>query len=243
MSTLAWDSCYPTLHLSDFLCNGSLGNSCLTMRRDKEEFYLTSLLIELRGIDALEVMHPGSTVPTPTHADGSSKASTLAGSGKSILWFVAPQILQYWQTYDCQVVMVSQSSTKSRPSVRLDRLRWRTFILTFEMLTSKPAVAFFPLSSSNSLVVPMPFVMTTRWSFLTFCIDAAALLNPDRSASIKRTRSVSTTSDRPTMSRPRRTFSRIRSQNGYRPATLLGKPVTVCPLLESIPPSATSARV
>jgi Indoleamine 2,3-dioxygenase len=57
MSTLAWDSCHPTLRLSDFLCNGSLGNSCLTMRRDKEEFYLTSLLIELRGIDALEVMH------------------------------------------------------------------------------------------------------------------------------------------------------------------------------------------
>ena len=27
------------------------------------------------------------------------------GSGKSILWFVTPEILQYWETHDCRVVL------------------------------------------------------------------------------------------------------------------------------------------
>src|SRR5258708_1610264 len=40
-----------------------------------------------------------------------------AGSGKSILWFVA-QILQYWETYGCRVV--PHSSTISQHSVRPD---------------------------------------------------------------------------------------------------------------------------
>ncbi|KAH9036079.1 hypothetical protein EDB84DRAFT_1437750 [Lactarius hengduanensis] len=52
------------------------------------------------------------------------------GSGKSVLWFVAPQILQYYETYNCRVA--PQSSTISQPCARPDPDQWLIFILTFE---------------------------------------------------------------------------------------------------------------
>ena len=85
----------------------------------------------------------------------SSTVRFAAGSGKSILWFVAPQVLQYWETHGCRVA--PQSSTMSQPSVTPDRLLWHTFILTFEISTSKPAGTSFLLSLSNCLIGPMPF--------------------------------------------------------------------------------------
>ena len=89
------------------------------------------------------------------------------------LWEEYPMVcrssnLQYQE--NLLFLLAPQLSTMSGRCATTDWLRWRTFILTFEMTTRNSAATFFHLSLSNSPLVLMPFVTyspATTWRTTT----------------------------------------------------------------------------